>query len=389
MTADAEACYPPAWNVDGHRLTFLSEGAERFDALIALIEGARDSLRVLFYIFEGDAAGTRVRDALLVAEERGVSVSILIDGFGSAAAPADFFAPLGREGSRLCRYAPNWGRRYLIRNHQKLVIADDARILVGGFNVADDYFGSVESGAWRDLGLMVEGPAAARMAGYFDALISWARGEKAPIRALRAILRRFTESSGRLQWQLGGPTRELSWWAKSLCKDMRGARRMDMVAAYFGPNPAMLRRIGDVARRGRSRLISAAKSDNGATIGAARFTYGRLLRRGVEIYEYQPTKLHTKLVIVDDVVHLGSANFDMRSLYINLEIMLRIDDPAFAAAMREYFDGEVAASERITLALHRYRGTLWKRMVWGASRFIVATMDYNVTRRLNFGLNGK
>ena len=81
-------------------------------------------------------------------------------------------------------------------------------------------------------------------------------------------------------------------------------------------------------------VITAAKSDNNATIAAARFTYRRLLRRGVEIYEYRATKLHTKLVVLDDVVHIGSSNLDIRSLYLNMELMLRVDDGEFAQLMR-------------------------------------------------------
>ena len=118
---------------------------------------------------------------------------------------------------------------------------------------------------------------------------------------------------------------------RSTCRDLRPSRDVDMIAAYFAPPWAMLRRIGRVGRRGRARIITAAKSDNNATIAAARHSYSRLLRRDVEIYEYQPTKLHTKLVIVDDVVHIGSSNFDFRSLYINMEMMLRIKDAEFAA----------------------------------------------------------
>ena len=111
-----------------------------------------------------------------------------------------------------------------------------------------------------------------------------------------------------------------------------------MIFAYFAPPGAMLRRIGRLGRRGRARIITAAKSDNNATIAAARHSYSRLLRRHVEMYEYQPAKLHTKLAIVDDIVHIGSSNFDYRSLYINMEIMLRIKDAAFADAMRGYFE---------------------------------------------------
>ncbi|WP_436424588.1 phospholipase D-like domain-containing protein, partial [Enterococcus faecium] len=80
----------------------------------------------------------------------------------------------------------------------------------------------------------------------------------------------------------------------------------------------------------------------------ARFTYAGLLRKHVEIYEYQPTKLHTKLYVIDDAVYVGSANFDMRSLFINLELMLRIEDAAFADHVRGYVEGEIARSDRVT-----------------------------------------
>ena len=382
---------PPdrSWTIDGHRLMLLPDGPERLDALLALIDGAERSLRVLFYIFDGDRTGTRVRDALAAAARRGVDVSLLVDGFGSDSAPSDFFNPVDAGEGLVCRYEPRWGRRYLLRNHQKIVLADERVAIVGGFNVADDYFGTAEDGAWRDLGLIVDGPAAARLAYYYDALMQWTQRPGARIRELRHILHRFSEGEGRLRWNLGGPTRHLSPWALSVCRDLRTAERMDMIAAYFGPPRSMLRRIGRVSRRGGARLLTAAKSDNGATIGAARFTYNGMLRHRVEIFEYQATKLHTKLLIADDVVHIGSANFDMRSMYLNLELMLRVDDAAFANGMRRFFEGELAASERITPALHKRRATLWTRIVWAASRFIVATMDYNVSRRLNFGLDGR
>jgi cardiolipin synthase len=170
---------------------------------------------------------------------------------------------------------------------------------------------------------------------------------------------------------------------------MMGARRLDLVAAYFAPNRAMLRRISAIARRDGARLITAAKSDNGATVGAARYTYSRLLRSRVQIFEYQPTKLHTKLIVVGDVVHIGSANFDMRSLYLNLEVMLRIEDAGFAAMMRDFVDGEADDSLKITRAAHKKRLTWFNRLIWGLCYFVVATTDYNVTRRLNFGIEGR
>src|SRR6195952_6069955 len=143
--------------VDGNRLTLLPDGPQRLEALIGLIDGARSSLRLLYYIWVEDESGTAVRDALVRAAERGIEVALLVDGFGAADAKEDFFAPLSEAGARFCRFVPRYGRRYLLRNHQKLALADGRRVIIGGFNISDDYFGPVEAGAWRDVGLEVEG----------------------------------------------------------------------------------------------------------------------------------------------------------------------------------------------------------------------------------------
>ena len=378
--------------VDGNRLRVLPGGPERLDALLELIDGAKHSLRLLYYIYLADRSGERVKAAIIRAIDRGVSVSLLIDGFGSSDTPDDYFAELPKRGAKFCRFNPSYGRRYLLRNHQKLALADaeskTPKILVGGFNVADDYFETVEDGAWRDIGLVVEGPAAARLAPYYDKLIGWALSKRAKMRTLRHMIFEYSESRGALQWQLGGPTAKLSPWGVSTCKDLVHSRDVEMIAAYFAPTWGLLKRIARAGRKGRARLIMAAKSDNNATIAAARFTYRRLMLRGVEIFEYQPTKLHTKLVVLDDIVHIGSSNLDIRSLYLNMELMLRVDSGEFAQLMRSYFESELGSCIRITPELRMKRATLLNRLRWAISFFLVTSFDYGVTRRLNFGLTG-
>ena len=376
---------PPAQSleVDGNRLTLLPTGPGRLQALLALIDGAKKSVRLLYYIYAQDQSGTLVYEALERALDRGAQVALLVDGFGLTAGE-NFFDPLVAKGLVFCKFHPTFGRRYLIRNHQKMALADDSVVLIGGFNVEDSYFGTVEEGAWRDLGLLVEGAAAERLVPYYDALLRWALTKGARIRDLNRLIHRFSENHGPLQWTLGGPTRGLSPWATATSRDLLSSRDVEMIAAYFAPTWAMLRRIGRIGQKGRARIITAAKSDNHATIAAARYTYKNLLRRGVEIFEYLPTKLHTKLVVLDDVVHIGSSNFDIRSLYLNLEMMLRVDDPDFAMMMRNYFEQELGASERITPELNRKRSGILTRLIQAISFFLVTTADYTLTRRLNF-----
>jgi cardiolipin synthase A/B len=187
-----------------------------------------------------------------------------------------------------------------------------------------------------------------------------------------------------LQWKFSGPMSRKDRLPVALSRALKTAKRFDLIAAYFSPPWAFLRRLGRIAVRGQARIITASKSDNNATIAAARHTYSRLLRRGVEMYEYSPAKLHTKLAMIDDVVYIGSANLDFRSLYINMEVVLRIDDAGFAKKMRGYFDRELKDSEHITPAVHRQRANLLRRLKWTLSYWMVTSMDYTVTRRLNF-----
>ena len=220
--------------IDGNRLTLVTEGPERLTALLALIDGAATSLRLLYYIYRNDRSGDLVRAALDRALDRGVDVALLCDGFGYAAPDGYFDASVAR-GLRFCRFNPAFGRRYLIRNHQKLALADDARVLIGGFNIEDSYFGTAADGAWRDLGLMVEGDAAGKLTPYFDQLFAWATSNNSRIRQLNRIVHLHSATTGKLQWTFGGPTRGLSPWAAATCRDLLAARDVAMIAAYFAP----------------------------------------------------------------------------------------------------------------------------------------------------------
>ncbi len=379
----------PEIEVAGSYLALVPGGRERLDALLALVGRARHRLRLFYYIFADDEAGMAVREALIDACNRGVAVTLIVDAFGSAETPSAFFQPLIEAGARFGLFGARRSTRYLIRNHQKMAIADGDRAMIGGFNCSRDYFiYPSDASGWSDLGLLVEGPLARDLERWYDHMAAWALGTRQTFRQLRALVRRWVPSEASAIWLMGGPTRRLNAWAKRIKKDMEAVAvaggRADIAAAYFSPGSGMLRRLTDIACDGHTRLILAGKSDNSATIGAARHLFARMLRAGVEIREFMPCKLHMKLYVLDDIVYVGSANFDKRSLFLNLEVMLRVRDVRFAAECRALLDGMAEESRLIDRrAYRRMRGPL-RSIAWWFAYQIVGVLDYTVTRRLNF-----
>jgi cardiolipin synthase A/B len=375
--------------VDGNELTLLADCDARLGRYIALIEGAKKSVDIIIYVFEDDPVGRIVQRALLAAAARGVAVRIIVDSFGSGETADDFFAVMRDAGVSVEFFSRKWRSSYLIRNHQKLLIVDGEAVLVGGYNLSESYFDGCSVEGWSDLGIELHGGATAAMADWFERLYSFTQSSDGQWLRLRRMIRGWQAANppnGAFAWLVGGPTQRLSPWARSIRTDLALGQRIDMVMAYFSPGQGMLRRLGRAGRRGQVRLITAARSDNGATIGAARLLYKYLLRKNISVMEYQPQRLHMKLVVVDDAVYVGSANFDMRSLFMNLEVMLRIEDAALAAQARDLVDHLAEQSETITPAWVKARATWLTRLRWILSWFVVSTLDYNVVRRLNFGL---
>ncbi len=375
-------CFPVA----GHLLHVVHTPEDRLQAVLALIDSAETSLRMIIYMFDGDTTGREVLAHLVAAAERGVEVQLMIDSFGSGDVDNAFFLPLETAGGHYHVFSSHLGWSYLVRNHQKMIIADGEHILIGGFNITDQYFGRSGDRSWEDFGAIFSGPSVEHLAIYYDQLSDLSRGGNIKFGQMRRLIRDWRPGNGTLQWLLGGPTNRISPWALYLKRDLERANRLDLAVAYFSPSQTILRRIAKVTRKGQSRMIMAGKTDNGATIFAARVLYRYLLRRGARIFEYQPLPLHTKLLVIDNAVYIGSANLDVRSLFINMEIMLRIEDAAVASYVRELIDGMARDSLEQTRELLRSRDSWWARFRAGLAYFLVNTVDYSLGRRISFGL---
>jgi cardiolipin synthase len=366
----------------GHDFTFYPHGQDRRRALVALIDSAQTTLQVFYYLFDSDASGTMVRDALVAAVRRGVKVDLIIDDFGNDAGAA-FFDPLVDAGGTFALFSPQWGTRYLVRNHQKFAIADEARVMTGGANVSDHYFAIPADNGWCDLSALIEGPVVEQFSRWFGLLQSWVANAEAgrtrQLRALRGIVKDWEGGQGPVRLLVGGPLVRKGHWAWVLRKDLVTGTRLDTVSAYFSPPRSFRRLFARIGRRGKARMIMAGKSDIAAAIDMARLLYRQLLRARVRLFEFAPCKLHMKLLVVDDIAYVGSANLDKRSFRINVELMVRIEDAGLAAALRQLIDHMETASEPITPAWYARHSTFWNRLRWRIAYWL-SLADYRISK---------
>src|ERR1017187_4107745 len=283
---------------------WLCTGDEVFPAMLAAIDAAKESVCLEVYVYQDSPVGVRFRDALVRACERGVSVRALVDAVGSYFLPAKFWDPLRGAGGEIRQFNPVTLKRLIIRNHRKLLVCDERVAFVGGFNIAPEYEGDGVQSGWCDVGLKIEGPLAARLASSFEEMFARADFHHKRFVRLRKLGARKTVVLSAEQILFSGPGRGRSPIKRALRKDLARAQHVQMIVAYFLPTWRLRRDLMRVVRRGgRVQLILAGKSDVHLSQLAGQSLYGRLLKGGVEIYEYQPQILHAKLIIVDDIVY--------------------------------------------------------------------------------------
>lgn len=353
----------------------LRTGDEYFAALLGAIEAARRSVRLETYIFTPSPIGERVRTGLVVAAQRGAQVRVLVDALGSRSLSEGFWAPLQQAGGQFKWFNPLALGRLAYRDHRKLLVCDESTALVGGFNIAPEYEGDGVTRGWRDVGLRLTGPPAQALAQEFDVQFARADFKHKRLQRLRRARQALTGSD---TWQLllSGPGRRHGEIKRTLARDLRTAKSVQIVAAYFLPTWRLRRRLLAVARRGgRVQLILAGRTDVRLSQLASRSLYQRLLRRGVEIFEYQPQVLHAKLFVVDEAVYVGSANLDTRSLQINYELVLRVTDPELARQAQALFEDIRSHSRRIEQAAWRQSRTWWNRLRERWAYFLLARLD--------------
>ncbi|HEX7861333.1 MAG TPA: phospholipase D-like domain-containing protein [Verrucomicrobiae bacterium] len=354
---------------------------EAFEVMLPAIDSAKSSVRFEVYIYRVSPIGEAVRDALIRACQRSVKVQVLVDALGSISLPEKFWDPLIQAGGQFKWFNPLKLKRLGFRNHRKVLVIDDKVAFVGGFNVAPEYQGDGITKGWHDLGLQVPESLAKELAASFDVMFGLAEYRHRRLaRYRRSNIARLAETpDGKLL--TNAPGRGPYVMKGTLVRDINQARTIDIISAYFLPPRQMRRAMMSAARQGRPvRLVLAGKSDVKLSQLASRYLYRSLLRAGVQIYEYQPQILHTKLYLFDDIFYVGSANMDKRSLLVNYELLVRVKEQALAEYGRAFFEKTLENCTRITAAEWRASHTLWSRMKEQWAYFVLSKLDPYLTQ---------
>jgi cardiolipin synthase A/B len=361
---------------------WLRTGDDVFPAMLAAIDAAQKNIRLEIYNFADSALGTRFRDALVRARQQGVEVKVMVDSFGSITLSGNFWDQLIASGGQFHWFNPMSLKRFGIRDHRKMLVCDEQIAFIGGFNIASEYEGNGVTKGWHDLGLQVTGPLVRELAAAFDDQFSRADFRHRWFVRLRKSSATKLISARDGELLLSGPGRGRNPIKRILRRDLVNAQDVKIIQAYFLPTWRIRRELMRVARRGgRVQLILAGKSDVPLLQLATHSLYQRLLRASVEIYEYQPQILHAKLIIVDEVVYAGSANLDTRSLHINYELLVRLQDRKLAAEAREIFSHDLKHCQRVEQTVWRKSRTFWNKLKERWAYFLFVRVDTYIARR--------
>jgi cardiolipin synthase len=263
-----------------------------------------------------------------------------------------------------------------VRDHRKLLVCDGETAFLGGYNVDDAYDGDGNAKGWFDVGMRVEGSLAFELGGVFDVMFSRADLSHDPILRLRKYGAKRTLSGPGWTLLLSGPGRGKNPVLTSLFQDLRTARDVVILTPYFLPPRRLRSSLVRVVRRGgRVRLVLPSKSDVALSQLAARSLYRRLMRSGIEIFEYQPQVLHAKLIVVDNHVYAGSSNLDPRSLRINYELMMRFDNPRVLSGAQSIVNVALSRSQKVDLAQWMRSRSWWQRLQQRWAHFLLARLD--------------
>jgi cardiolipin synthase A/B len=352
--------------VGGNKVKELLNGEQIFPAMLDAIKGAKKTITFETYIYWSGGIGKQFADALAERAKAGVKVHILVDWVGSAKMDDSLLDEMQSAGVDIRKFHKlAWYDFAKLNNrtHRKLLVVDGATGFTGGVGIAEKWTGSGQDAEhWRDSHFRIEGPVVAQMQATF--LDNWLKVSGQVLHGEPYFPEIKPAGISRAQMFSSSPTSgsenvELMYHIALTAAD----KTIDLSMAYFVPDEVSSQILIDAMHRGvKLRLVTPGNIIDTETVRAAsRLTWGPLLAAGAEIYEYQPTMYHCKVMIVDGLMtSVGSTNFDNRSFRLNDEANLNIYDKDFASRQTSVFEQDIQKSRKITLEQWEHRPLLEK-----------------------------
>jgi len=339
---------------EGNSIQILRNGVQIFPAMLAAIRNAKKTINVEFYIYWDGEIGREFAETLAGRARAGVKVNVVLDSVGSAPISSDLTEFMARNGISIEWYHPlRWYTlaRFNHRTHRKLLIVDGEVGFTGGVGIADVWQGDADrEDHWRETVVRVEGPVVTQM--QFAFMDNWVKSRGELLTGLDYFPKLDARGTCMTQVLKSSPSEGSSAVKLMFVVSIVSAQKSIYIdSAYFVPDADTIRALEGAVRRGVDvRVIVPGEfTDVPIVRHAGRLFYSQLMRRGIRMFEYQPTMMHAKTMVVDGIwTSVGSSNFDDRSFRLNDEVNVNVYDETIAAQMEQMFFEDLARSEEVT-----------------------------------------
>jgi cardiolipin synthase len=372
-----------------NRIRLVNGGEEYFSLLKSMIDNAKLTLHLQFYIFEEDKTGKIILDALLNAAKRGVSVFLQIDAYASQNFSGKMVKTLNDSGVQFKWFEPVFKSKHFYfgrRLHHKVIVADGMQSLVGGINITDRYNDLPERPAWKDMAVFCEGETTYELHKLCRHM--WGSVILPDIISKEEINNKCTaipaEECCEVRVRRNDWVTRKQQITKSYLEMFRNANNhITIMCSYFLPGRLFRKRLSQAVKRGvKVKVILAGPSDVMMAKNAERYLYEWLLKNNIEIYEYQKTVLHAKVAEYDNLWStIGSYNVNNISAYASLELNLEIRNNEFSKKIENELE-QIINQECKSITKENYSSsTNFARRIW--QRFCYAFIN-NVLKLFTF-----
>ena len=345
---------------EGNSMKIFQDGSSMLQALLATINSAKHHIHVEFYIFEDDAVGCLVKDALIEKAREGVEIRVLYDDVGCWKVPHRFYDEMREAGIEVRGFLkvrfPRFTSKVNYRNHRKLVVVDGRIGFVGGMNLAERYLKGVPWGIWKDIMMQVEGKAVYGLQMAF--LTDWYATDHSLITSSSYFPQMEDKGTSLMQVVTSDPVGEWKDIMQGLLIAITSAQKYVYIQSpYLLPTEPILLALKTAAAAGVDvRIMIPEKSDSRMVHWGTMSYLQELMEAGIKIYMYQKGFLHSKLIVCDDCLSsVGSTNMDFRSFEHNFEINAFMYDKTSALMLKDIFLSDQKDAKLLHLNAWRLR----------------------------------